>query len=43
MTYQDIVVADSDGIRTITLNRPEAGNKLRDVTCIVRSEMMRNS
>ena len=31
MSYQDIIVTDFDGIRTITLNRPEAGNKLRDL------------
>jgi naphthoate synthase len=40
VTYQDIVVADSDGIRTITLNRPEAGNKLRDVTCVELSDAL---
>ncbi|GAA5149538.1 enoyl-CoA hydratase-related protein [Pseudonocardia eucalypti] len=34
MSYQDIVVDDLDGIRTITLNRPENGNKLRDQTCL---------
>jgi naphthoate synthase len=33
VTYSDIMVSDADGIRTITINRPEAGNKFRDVTC----------
>ncbi|MGV0794054.1 enoyl-CoA hydratase-related protein [Mycolicibacterium sp. XJ1819] len=34
MTYRDILVNDADGVLTITLNRPEAGNKFRDVTCV---------
>src|SRR3984885_13875415 len=34
MSYRDILVSDAEGIRTITLNRPEAGNKFRDVTCV---------
>ena len=40
MSYQDIVVDDSGGIRTITLNRPEAGNKLRDGTCVELSHAL---
>ena len=32
--YTDLLVDDADGVRTITLNRPDAGNKLRDVTCV---------
>lgn len=34
MTYRDIVVSDADGVLTITLNRPDTGNKFRDVTCV---------
>jgi naphthoate synthase len=34
VTYRDIVVSDAEGIRTITMNRPEAGNKFRDITCV---------
>jgi len=34
VSYTDILVDDADGVRTITLNRESAGNKLRDVTCI---------
>lgn len=34
MSYTDILVDDTDGVRTITINREDAGNKLRDVTCV---------
>ena len=40
MSYQDIVVEDSDGVRLITINREGSGNKLRDVTCVELSDAL---
>ncbi|WP_311209592.1 MULTISPECIES: enoyl-CoA hydratase-related protein [unclassified Aeromicrobium] len=34
MSYQDITTAVDDAVLTITLNRPEAGNKFRHQTCL---------
>jgi naphthoate synthase len=34
VTYTDIVVEDADGVRTLTINRESAGNKLRAETCL---------
>lgn len=34
MSYQDITTVVDDAVLTITLNRPEAGNKFRHQTCL---------
>lgn len=40
MSYQDILVDDANGVRTITINREGTGNKLRDVTCVELSDAL---
>jgi naphthoate synthase len=34
MTYEDILVSTDKAVLTITINRPEAGNKFRHQTCL---------
>lgn len=34
MSYQDITVTTDEAVVTLTINRPEAGNKLRHQTCL---------
>jgi naphthoate synthase len=39
--YEDILVERSDAVMTITINRPEAGNKLRVRTCLELVDALR--